>query len=400
MRTVIPSATPAFAGNLILWWVRFYTLGLASASRDRRLGQIGSDLWEHFLDRSEQGVSPALIGLEALGRAARGAVADLLWRSQLEEPQMQINIPIDRIAGASLILLVGAIFLSTNVAGYDPSMEGFDGELRRLASIKGWQVGAYTALQVLSGIGMLAGAVVLYLTLKRHSTAPVILAAVAMAGAGLLTLVTSALYATAAELADEFVTATPEHRDAVLTVARAFLLMLGWMVPVTAFMLAISVGGFSFVTARHRLVPQWLGYVGGGSVVAFTIAFVSDTVTDLETIPWVFFIIGFLLMLLWLLAAGAWLLLGGSKEALDDQQPVATEEIVTPSLAHEPNHEQPLTMNRWLVGTMVAFVFASLAAVGILGIPGLLILMVPVGVLITTMAYSRARRIRLPEGQP
>lgn len=244
---------------------------------------------------------------------------------------MQFNIPIERIGGACLLLLVAAAMLSLNVAGYDPAIEGFDGELRRLASIKGWQVGMYTAFQVLAGIAMLAGAVILYLMLRRHSATPAILAAVALASAGLITLVTSALYATAAELADEYVSATPEHRDAVVTVARAFVLMLNAIVPVTGVMLAMAVFGFAVITARHRLVPEWLRFAGGGSAVALVTATLTSLVADSD-VTWLFLMIGFVLLLLWLIVAGGWLLLGGSgkKEAGLD---ATREEGVAPGAA-------------------------------------------------------------------
>lgn len=312
---------------------------------------------------------------------------------------MQINIPIERLGGACLLLLVAAAMLSLNVAGYDPNAEGFDGELRRLASIEGWQTGMYTAFQMLSGIGMLAGAVVLYLMLRRHSTTPIILAAVALASAGLLALVNSALYATAAGLADEYVAAAPEHRDAVLTVARAFVLMLTTVVLVMAVMLALGVYGFAVITARHHLVPSWLSFVAGGSFVAMGAAIVTDLVADGE-IAWLFFIIFLGLLLLWLVVAGIWLLLGGSKKTPDDQQPSATENLVAPDLAHKPHREQPLTSNRWLACTIVALLFASFVAASLVGLAGLLIVTVPVGVLLIAMAYSWARHIRLPEGQP
>ncbi len=55
-------------------------IGLSAVSRERRAGQIQADLWDHYSDRTEDGASPAVIGLEALGRATSGAAADLVWR--------------------------------------------------------------------------------------------------------------------------------------------------------------------------------------------------------------------------------------------------------------------------------------------------------------------------------
>lgn len=307
------TTAPEIMDGLVLFWVKAYTIGLADATRERRIGQIRSDLWEHYADRRGQGSSPALIRLEALGRAARGVAADLFWRFGLEEPQMQLNIPLERLGGACLLILVAAVMLSMNVNGYDPNVEGFDGELRRLASIKGWQVGIYTALQVLSGIAMLIGAVVLYLMLRRYSTMPIIFASVALASAGLLTLMTSALYATAANLADEYVATAPENRQTVLTVSRAFVLMMNGMVPTTGVMLGLSIFGYGAITTRYRLVPHWLRFVAGGGALALVLALITGLAADTEA-TWAFVMLGFLLLLLWLLVAGVWLLFGGSNE--------------------------------------------------------------------------------------
>ena len=392
--------TPGIAADLILWWVEFYTTGLSGASRERRLGQIRSDLWEHYSDRTEQGASPAVIGLESLSRAARGAAADLLWRFQMEGPQLQLNIPIERIGGACLLVLVAAAMLSLNVAGYDPKIEGFEGELRRLASIKAWQTGMYTAFQVLSGIGMLAGAVVLYLALKRYSTAPVILAAVALASAGLLTLVTSALYSTAAALADEYIAATPEHRDAVLPVARAFVLMLNAAVPVTGVMLALGIYGFAFITRRYHVVPQWLRFAAGGSAVALGIAMVTGLAFDSD-ITWLFVMTGFFLLLLWLAVAGGWLLLAGSNGSSDDQKPSALGDLLAPDPAHEQKRNQLWTPNRWLIGMIGAFLCLSLVVSVVFGLGGFIIITFPATVvLIAAFVYATVRRNSFPESRP
>ena len=331
MTATTKSPGPDAAAALTLWWVRLYTAGLAPASRHRRLEQVQSDLWEHKTDRLSEGADTAVIGLETLGRAARGVPADLLWRFKLEGPKMQISIPIERIGGAILLLLVVAALLSLTVAGYDPDTQGFEGELRRLADIEGWQVTMYTTLQVVSGLGMLGGAVVLCLALRRYSATLALLSAVALASAGLLALVTSAIYVTAAELADEWVAATPEHSDTVLTTARAFVLALSAIVPVTSVTLALSVYGFAVITARHHLVPHWLGFVVAASAVALAAALATGALAD-SGAPWLFLMIGFGLLLLWLLVAGGWLLLGGSSgsSTSEPERDAAVREGVAP----------------------------------------------------------------------
>ena len=303
-------------GNLILWWVRLYTAGLAPHSRGHRLGQVRSDLWEHTNDRLAEGAGPALVGIEILGRAARGAPSDLLWRFQLEGPTMQLNIPIERIGGAFLLFLILAILIGVSVAGYDPAAEGFETELRRLADVSDWQVAVFTVVQVISGLGMVGGAVVLGLALRRYASTTATLSAAAMACAGLLVVLASVLYVTAADLADEWAAATPDHSDSVLTTARAIVFALQAMAPLVLVTLVLGISGFSIITVRHHLVPHWLGFVATGSVISVVAAGVSSTVTS--DASWGFFMLTLLLVLLWLAVAGGSLLLGGSKSTPAD----------------------------------------------------------------------------------
>ena len=328
MTATAGAAEGSLGAALALFWVRLYTAGLAPESRARRLGQVQSDVWEHSADRLSEGVAPAIIGLETLGRAVRGAAADILWRFQLEGPKMQINIPIERIGGAVLLVLVAAAALSLTANGYDPDRNGFEEELQRLADVSGWQATMYTAAQVLSGLVMLGGAVLLCLALRRYAPTLALLSAGALAATGLLALVTAAIYATAADLADEWAAATPEQSDSVLTTARAFIVLLDTVSPVESVTLALSVFGFAAITARHHLVPRWLGFVGGASAVSLGAAFV--TVDDGAS--WGFLILGFLLMILWLLVAGVWLLLGGSagSSAKGPAPDAAVREVITP----------------------------------------------------------------------
>jgi hypothetical protein len=315
--TAIPRPGRAgLAQRLTMAWVRLYTAGMPPNARARRSAEVESDLWEHAADRQTEGADPAAVGLETMGRVIRGVPADLLWRFQLEGPKVQIHIPIERIAGAFLLILVAAMLLSTNVSGYDPSRDGFDGELRRLASIEGWQVSVYVGLQVLAGIGMLGAAVVLCLALRPHSATTALFAAVFLAAAGLVTLVTSAVYSTAAELADDYVAAGPQSADSVLTVARGYVLVMSTLVPVTILMLALGVHGFALITARHRLAPRWLGYVAAVSAASLLVGVGLEIVSSGDTVSWLMIMAGLVLLLVWLVVAGGWLLFGGAARRL------------------------------------------------------------------------------------
>lgn len=320
---------PGFAAALALLWVQVYTAGLPQPKRESRLEEITSDLWEHHSDRASEGANPAAIGLESLGRTARGVVADLFWRLQLEGPQMQIRIPIERASGALLLLLVIGSMLTLNVSGYDTSVDSFDGELDRLASIKGWQVGIYSGMQVIAAFGMLAGAVVLYRALGRYSSTQAALSAVALSAAGLLAMVNAGIYAAAAELADQYIVAGPEHRDSVFIVTRALLLMLTNGVYVMAAALGLGVYGFATISARHHLVPGWLGYVATGGVICMVVAIVTALVAN-SFLTWMFFVVYFALLLLWLIVAGFWLMLGYSIAGMGSGPTLTTAEDTAP----------------------------------------------------------------------
>ena len=61
-------------------WVRLYTRGLPAAVRDARRSELESDLWEQRHEEAARGRRPAATALRLLGRAVRGAPADLAWR--------------------------------------------------------------------------------------------------------------------------------------------------------------------------------------------------------------------------------------------------------------------------------------------------------------------------------
>lgn len=307
---------------LVLFWVRIYTCGLPSEARERRISQITSDLWEHYEDRRRDGLHPASINFEALGRAARGALADLFWRFQLEGPQMHFDFPLQRVGGACLLLLVAAAALAVAAAGYDTSADGFDGELRRLAEVTDTGVLVYSLFLMLAGVGMIGGACLVFLYLSGFARVQALLASVALGAAGLMALVTCGLYATTAELADEFVATAPERADSVLVAARGFMLLLSNIGPSMILLLSIAVLGFALIMGRHGLVPKWLGFVALASAVMVPSAGVAS-IAGIDTAAWVTFSLGFVLLLLWLVIAGGWLLLGGSRPGSNSPSGIA-----------------------------------------------------------------------------
>lgn len=291
-----------FSTRLAVYWAAAYTIGLSHDTRRRRIGQIRSDVWEHQTDRSAEGASRPLITLELLSRVIRGAFSDVMWRMQLEEPQMQVNIPIQRLGGILFLLLVAAAPFSLSVAGYDTSRQGFEGELERLAGIAGYQVAVYSMVQVICGFVMLAGAVILCLALRPYASTTSLVAAVALASTGVMVFICSALYSAAAEMADDYVASSADTSAALLSLTRSLLLILTALNQVATATLALAVFSFASIATRHELVPRWLTWVLRVSVASLAISVVLTAIGT--EVAWLFVMSGLTLLLVWLLVAG------------------------------------------------------------------------------------------------
>lgn len=313
-QTTGPANPPGIATAVALAWVRIYTLGLPDAVRSRRIEEIHSDTWEQWSDQRDANMGAAEIGAQTLSRLIRGAPADLLWRTHLGGLHVNIHVPIDRIAGLFLLLLVAASTLSFSANGYDTRAgEGFANELERLAAVSGWQASSYVILQVASAFAMIVGGAVFYLQLRRKAPAMSLIAALALITAGIVSLVAASLYGTAADLADEWRAASPENEQSVRVVARGFLVALSFVSPIGQLALALGVYGLAFVTSKYGLVPAKLNLLtlgSAGCLAAGIIALPGDW-----EVPWMFFAGAVMLLLVWLLIAGAWLLFGGGESA-------------------------------------------------------------------------------------
>ncbi|MGD9932592.1 MAG: hypothetical protein AB7T37_02650 [Dehalococcoidia bacterium] len=305
--SAIPYRRQGFTASAIRTWVRFYTLGLPEEQRERRLFQIESDLWEHWQDRAETQAPPLLLTWETTDRALRGMAADILWRLQLEGPKVNIHIPIERLAGAFVLLLIVGMVLSTSAAGYDASADGFETELERLASVKSWQADVYTFFQTISGLGMLLAGAVFFTQLRDRAHAAAAVSAFLLTGAGVLALATSAIYFSAADLADEWIASGRSENE--LNTARAMTLLLtGLSVPLLV-TLASAVYTLAFSTSRHRLVAHplgWLAVASGGFFLAAAVAELAGTDAG-----WILMSGALLLMVVWMVSTGFQLLLGG-----------------------------------------------------------------------------------------
>ncbi len=75
------------AARLTRAWVGAYTRGVPAELRERRRGEIDSDLWEQSHDDREQGRASAQTSLEITVRLMLGIPADLSWRLEHVSPK-------------------------------------------------------------------------------------------------------------------------------------------------------------------------------------------------------------------------------------------------------------------------------------------------------------------------
>ena len=304
--TAITPARGTVAGAIARAWLRVYTCGLAESVRERRAQELESDLWEHEADRFGEDTPPGLVGLEIFGRMVRGMPADLMWRFQVEGPQMELKIPFERVTGVLLLALVVLIPIAVGIDGYDTRRNGWESELLRLADLSGTQTKANLVVQTLSGICLIVAGAGLYLALVPRARNFATVSAFGLAAAGVLTLAASAMYLVLSTLADDY--AAGRGGDDLVVTSRAVGLAMQSFAASAGFLLALSVYLLAIAAHRHSLVPRAFAWIVGASVVSLVAAVVWELATGGDS--WILLMAGFVLVLVWLLAAGASLLFG------------------------------------------------------------------------------------------
>jgi uncharacterized membrane protein YhaH (DUF805 family) len=117
-----------------------------------------------------------------------------------------------------------------------------------------------------------------------------------------------------ATLADQFVAGTGGAD--ILVTSRAFALGMKHVVELASWMLLLGVSGLAVLTAREGIVPRRLiGFPVAGGVLL--VAGVVAQVIGPSSVDWVVFMAGFAMMLLWLIVAGLWLVLGNANRTGD-----------------------------------------------------------------------------------
>jgi len=302
------SAWTSAASQLTRSWVAAYTLGLASTVREARRREISSDLWEHQQDAASDGTRLGAIGLSIVSRMVRGIPADLLWRTNVEGPQMDIRIPFERIVGGLLIGMVVLMVITGAISGYDTSREGFESELVRLASLGSWSDNGNAFFRFATGLALIGAAAGLYTSLRGRSPALAAIAAFGLLVAAVLELVASSLQMVFVQLANEYVQAPASEQASLVPTARAVAIAVEQTTGAALFSLLASIYVLAVLTGRENLVPRWLIGVPMISAGLFFGGLIGEVAGAGDDATWIVTGAGLVAGLLWLLIAGLWLM--------------------------------------------------------------------------------------------
>ncbi len=295
------------AASLVRVWLRCYTAGASPQQRERRVCQIESDLWEHQADAATRGAGRAALSLAITDRMVRGIPADIAWRTRLGGFAMNISIPFNRAIGLVLLAFVVLVPVALTINGYDSAREGWEGELRRIGGQDEWKTNLNNLFQMLAGLGLIGGGVIVAVTMGQRSRLLATSGGVFLAIAGALTLVSAALYAGFAELAREF---TEGNGDASTAgTARGLVLVMGNTVIAATLCTVIGVFTTAVGATRLALLPRWLRVPPALAAVSIFVAFALDQFEATDTAAWLTFMVASVLVLGWLLVAGAMLAL-------------------------------------------------------------------------------------------
>jgi len=305
--TAALSAPPGIVPGLTRAWVNLYCLGLTSEARAIRRLEIESDLWEHFSDRAAEGVSPALVSVEAFSRMLRGIPSDIAWRFQAEGFHVNINFPVERIAGVLLLFLIIPFVAGTAISGYDTGRSDWPDEFERFARISSGGREATAGLHALVGVVTIASAAILYSSLGDRSPRLVTLASFLLLAAGVIMLVNATVYRSMSHLADEFLAT---NDTSLVVTARSLALTIEGLAMANATVTTSGLFALGAALARLQMVPRWtlalpaLGALGPVLLIGLGSVFPSA--------GWWVIGLTFMLVALWLLICGIWLLFGGS----------------------------------------------------------------------------------------
>jgi hypothetical protein len=302
------SAWTSAAANITRSWVVAYTLGLAAGVRESRRCEIASDLWEHQQDAAGSSSNPLGIGLQIISRTLRGLPADLLWRINVEGPQMDIRIPVERVMGGMLVAMVALVMITGAISGIDTTREGFANELVKFADKSALENNGDAAFRILTGLSWIVVAAGFFVTLRERTPALAAIAGFGLLAAAVLELTATGLQIVLVDLADDYVIAAPTEQATLLTTAHAVALTVQMTTTLALVGLLGSIYVLALATAHQNLVPRWLLGIPALSAVGLGTGMTIAAAGGGDDWVWVVTMSGLMLGLVWLLIAGMWLI--------------------------------------------------------------------------------------------
>ena len=107
--------SPEFASNLVTRWVRLYTRQLPPPIAERRVEEIGADLYDHVDFERSRGTADRRIALSVLSRMARGVPADLSWRQHVHPLEGDFMRPFVALLAAAIGIAFAALILDSPI---------------------------------------------------------------------------------------------------------------------------------------------------------------------------------------------------------------------------------------------------------------------------------------------
>lgn len=301
-----PDALMSFAASLTRAWAAAYTFGLAAHVRDARRREIDSDVWEHQHDAEGASSSPG-IALQLIGRMLRGVPADLLWRINVEGPQMDIRIPVERIMGGALVVMVALVVITGSISGIDTSREDFSSVLLQFADKSAIENRFDATFRIGTGLSWILVAAVIFRALRERAPMLGTLAAFGMlVGAG-LELMATAFQIVLVDLSGDYVAAAAADRPGILSSAHTVALVVEMTTILAVGALLASVYVVAIATLRENLVPRWLFGIPVLSVGALASGMTISAAGGGDTWVWIVIMSGLMLGVIWLLIAGLWM---------------------------------------------------------------------------------------------
>lgn len=303
---VIPGIIPA----LTRWWVGLYCAGTTQAVRERRQLEIESDLWEHYIDRSEEGASPAAINMEMVSRLLRGAPSDIAWRFQVEGFHMNIQFPLERLVGVLLLFLLVPFFAISLISGYDTRQAEWPAAFQRYVNDSSGSRELSAYIHALVGLAVLVGVSQLVVYGARRSPGLIGAAAALLAASGVIMLINSGLFYGMSTLADEF---SANGDTAIIATARSFARAIEFLAILNLSVMTAGVCFLSVAVRRMQAVPRWTLALPLAGAIGMIGAIATTPVSD--GVSWGFLLLGWIAISLWMIICGTWLLLGGGRSS-------------------------------------------------------------------------------------